>query len=51
MCGEFVEVTAIISLVFNFLALRIPLLSFRDTSSYVLCLLCFCAFKGIARFV
>ena len=35
MCGEFGEVTVIIGLVINFLAFVSPLLSFRDTLSYV----------------
>ena len=35
MCGEFGEVTVIIGLVINFLAFVSPLLSFRDTLSYM----------------
>ena len=35
MCGEFGEVTVIIGLVINLLAFVSPLLSFRDTLSYI----------------
>ena len=35
MCGEFGEVTVIIGLIINFLAFVSPLLSFRDTLSYI----------------
>ena len=35
MCGEFGEVTVIIGLVINFLAFVSPLLTLRDTSTYI----------------
>ena len=35
MCGEFGEVTVIIGLVINFLAFVSPLLTLRDTLTYV----------------